>query len=533
MSLLRNFATVGGATLASRILGFARDVMIAAALGTGPVADAFVVAFRFPNLFRRLFAEGAFNSAFVPLFARTLEGEGEAAARAFAREAMGGLMTVLAVLIFLATLAMPVLMLGLAPGFSEDPDKFDLAVLLTRICLPYLLFVSLLALVSGALNGLGRFAAAAFAPTLLNVVFIVALGWMLTTDMPGTPQAGIVLSIAVILGGIAQLVMVLLAIRKAGMPLFPTRPRWDGRMKRLVALGVPGLIAGGITQINIVVGTMIASLQAGAVSLLYYADRVYQLPLGVVGIAIGVVLLPELSRRLKAGDEGAANHTQNRSLEFSMVLTLPAAVALAVVPEPILTVLFQRGAFSADAVAGTSAALAAFAAGLPAFVLVKVFSPGFFAREDTKTPMRIAGVTVAVNIAASLALFHVIGHVGIALATTLAGWVNALALFALLHRRGHFPLDPATLKRIALMALSALAMGAALYGLAGLLSPFFARQAGLGAQAGALTLLVLSGVIVFFGLCQVTGAANLKDIARQFRRRKAPAAPPSDLPPAA
>jgi putative peptidoglycan lipid II flippase len=348
VSLLRNFATVGGATLSSRVLGFVRDILMAAALGTGPVADAFVVAFRFPNLFRRLFAEGAFNSAFVPLFARTLEGEGREDAKAFAQEAMAGLLTVLALVTAVAMIAMPVLMLILAPGFIGDPEKFDLTVFLTRITFPYLTLVSILALISGVLNGLGRFAAAAFAPTLLNVVLIGVLWALLAADLAGEAEAGMWLAIGVVVGGFAQLALVVGDLHRAGFLLKLVRPRWSERMKRLVSLGVPGIIAGGITQINIVVGTMIASLQAGAVSLLYYADRLYQLPLGVVGIAIGVVLLPELSRRLKAGDEAGVKVASARSLEFAMLLTLPAAVALAAIPVPLVSVLFERGAFSEE-----------------------------------------------------------------------------------------------------------------------------------------------------------------------------------------
>ena len=273
MSLLRNFATVGGATMTSRVLGFVRDILMAAALGTGPVADAFVVDFRFPNLFRRIFAEGAFNSAFIPLFSRRLEGEGREEARRFAQEAMAGLITVLAIVIGFAMIAMPVLMYGLAPGFSADPDKFDLTVELTRITFPYLLLVSLLALISGVLNGLGRFAAAAFAPVLLNVVLIAVLSYIVSSGLAATRDAGLWLSVGVVVGGVAQLAMVVIALRREGFALGFVRPRWNGRMKRLVTLGIPGVIAGGVTQINIVVGTIIASMQAGAASMLYYADR--------------------------------------------------------------------------------------------------------------------------------------------------------------------------------------------------------------------------------------------------------------------
>ena len=525
MSLLRNFATVGGATLSSRLLGFVRDILMAAALGTGPVADAFVVAFRFPNLFRRLFAEGAFNSAFVPLFSRALEGKDEAKARAeakaFAQQAMAGLLTVLTLVTAIAMIAMPLLMLMLAPGFIGDPAKFDLTVLLTRITFAYLALVSLLALVSGVLNGLGRFAAAAFAPTLLNVVLIGVLWAILAFGLAGDEQAGIWLAGGVVLGGLAQLALVWGDLHRAGFVLKLVRPRWSAGMKRLVTLGVPGVIAGGITQINIVVGTMIASLQAGAVSLLYYADRLYQLPLGVVGIAIGVVLLPELARRLKAGDEAGMKVASARSLEFSMLLTLPAACALAAIPLPLVSVLFERGAFTEDARIGTAAALQAFAVGLPAFVLIKVFSPAFFAREDTKTPMKIGAVAVAVNIIVSLALFPVIGHVGIALATSVAGWVNAGLLYRLMVKRGYWRIDRSLAMTVALLLACALAMAAALIGLDRLLADQLAVGAPLIVRVAALGALVVGGMAVFFGLAHLTGAARLGDMKRLLKRNTA------------
>ena len=406
MSLLKNFATVGGATASSRVLGFVRDMFIAAALGTGPVADAFFVAFRFPNLFRRLFAEGAFNSAFVPLFAKALEGDGEDEARRFAEEALSGLLTALLVVTAVIEIAMPLFMFVLAPGFSADPEKFDLTVVLTRIAFPYLTFVSLVALYSGVLNARGRFAAAAFAPALLNVVLIAALVAVFWFGHADTPSAGVWLDL-----GHHRRRRRPARLRWSGRPphdgmvLRLVWPRLTPRLRRLAALALPGVLAGGITQINIVIGTMIASLAPGAVSYLYYADRIYQLPLGIVGIAIGIVLLPDLSRQLRAGRHDLVDFTQNRALEFAMALTLPAAVALIVMAHPIIALLFQRGSFDAADTAATAGALAAFAAGLPAFVLVKVFSPGFFAREDTRTPMWFAGITVAVNVVVSLALF--------------------------------------------------------------------------------------------------------------------------------
>jgi len=517
MSLARSFATVGGFTMASRVLGFVRDILIAAVLGTGPVADAFFVAFRFPNLFRRLFAEGAFNSAFVPLFARELEGGGVAAARRFAEQAAAVLLWTLLAVTAIAEIAMPWLMYLLAPGFAEDSEKFDLAILLTRITFPYLLCMSLVALVSGVLNTLGRFAAAAAAPVLLNIVLIGVLVMLYAVGDDGTALSGKSLAWGVSAAGFLQLAMLLFAARRAAMRFSIVRPRLTKQVKRLIALGIPGVISGGVTQVNIVIGTIIASLQAGAVSYLYYAERVYQLPLGVVGIAIGVVLLPDLSRRLRAGREDGAHWSQNRSLEFAMLLTLPAAVALAVVSTPIIQVLFERGAFLSDDVRPVALALMAFAAGLPAFVLIKVFQPGFFAREDTRTPMRYAAVSVAVNVAGSLVLFIPLGHIGIAIATSLAGWVNAALLVGTLSRRGHFAVDAPLRRRLQRIVFAALLMGLALWLCAWMMEAWLTAPA-IVVRALALALLVALGMGLYAAAAQLTGAFDLRQLREMLGR---------------
>jgi hypothetical protein len=338
MVLLRSFATVGGYTAISRVLGFLRDILIADQLGTGPIADVFFVAFRLPNLFRRLFGEGAFNAAFVPLFARRLEQDGEAAAKAFGEQALAVLLTGLLGFTAAAMAAMPWLMYLLAPGFAADPEKFDLAVQLSRITFPYLLFLSLVALFSGILNALYRFAAAAAAPILLNIFAIAAL----VAVVPLTGRPGHVLAWTVAAAGAGQFLLLAIAAARAGMALRLPRPRITPAIRRLFRLMIPGVLSAGALQINIVVGTIIASLQAGAVSYLYYADRIYQLPLGMIGIAIGVVLLPDLSRKLRGGDQDAANTTMNRGLELALFLTVPAAVALIVIPLPIITLRAGR-----------------------------------------------------------------------------------------------------------------------------------------------------------------------------------------------
>lgn len=518
MSLIRSAATVGGFTMASRVLGFVRDVLMASVLGTGLVADAFVVAFRFPNLFRRLFGEGAFNAAFVPLFARRLEGEGEESARDFAEEIFAVLFVVLLGFVALAEIAMPLLIYVLAPGFLTEPEKFDLTVTLTRIAFPYLLFMSLVALLGGILNSLHRFALAAAAPVMLNVVLIGALVIARLMGWGDEPATGLALVWGVALAGLVQFLLLWVACNRAGMRLEIRRPAITPGVRRLVVLGIPGVIAGGIMQLNLVISTIIASLQASAPSWLYYADRVYQLPLGVVGVAVGIVLLPELSRRVRAGDDEGVQWSQNRVLEFALFLTVPASVALVAVPWPIVQVLFERGAFEPADTTATALALAAFGAGLPAFVLLKIFQPGFFAREDTRTPMNFALVSVAVNIAGALALFPFMGHVGIALATSAAAWLNAALLGVTLSRRGHFETDAALRRDLPRIAVSSLAMGGVLVLLAQWWVDYFIADVALGLRIALLLALMAAGALVYFALTFATGAFRPAMLARSLRR---------------
>ena len=342
MNIVKAAVTVGSFTLVSRVLGFVRDLMIASVLGASAMADSFFVSFKLANLFRRLFAEGAFNAAFVPLFARTLEGEGEDEARRFAREALAIMTTVLLVVVLMALLAMPYLVRVLAPGFAPDGERYGLAVELSRITFPYLMFISLAALFSGILNSIGQFAAAAFAPIILNLVLISAL--LLANLHPETPAHA--LAWGVFVAGILQLAWVAVAVRRNGMAIRLQRPRVTPRIKRLFKLMLPGAIGSGVYQVNLVIDMWFASLlPVGAVSYLFYADRLNQLPLGIIGIAIGTALLPMLSRQFRSGQDQAASHTQNRAIEMGLLLTLPAAAALIVLATPIITVLFERDAF--------------------------------------------------------------------------------------------------------------------------------------------------------------------------------------------
>jgi len=517
LSFARSIATVGGLTMLSRLAGFARDILTAAVLGAGPVADAFFVALKLPNLFRRLFAEGAFSVAFVPLFSAELHRDGRKTAVAFAEEAMAVLLAVLIPFTALAVAAMPWLMHALAPGFADEPAKFDLAVHMARLTFPYLMLVSLVALLGGVLNALDRFGPFAAAPVAFNLTLIAALLAAPPLGLePGTSMAA-----AVTLSGVVQIAWMAWACRREGIVLRLIRPRVTERMRALFRLVGPGALGAGVMQVNLFLNMMLATLlPSGAVSYLYYADRLNQMPLGIIGIAIGTALLPVLSRHVAAGDDGAVRAHVSRALEYSLLLGLPAAVALAVAGHPIIAVLFQRGAFGPAETAATSQALAAYAAGIPAAVLVKVLSAAFFARHDTATPVRAAVAMTVANVALALALIPVLAHVGIALATGAAAWLNAGWLAWGLHRRGQFDVDDRCRRRAPRIALAALGMGAGLAaGMAGL-APFL--EAGSTAvRFGALALLVAGGGGLFFALAHLLRGTDLTDLKALAGKRAA------------
>ncbi|MEZ6188112.1 MAG: murein biosynthesis integral membrane protein MurJ [Planctomycetota bacterium] len=519
MSLVRKFFSVGSATLASRVLGFAREALIGAALGAGPVADAFYAAFGFPNLFRRLFAEGALNAAFVPLFAKEVEGGGLEAARDFAEQVLAMLTAVLLALSALAMLCMPALVATVvAPRFADTPDKFALTVDMTRIMFPYLLCMSLVALFSGVLNSLRRYFLAAIVPVLLNVILVAVTGYALVRGVD-PERTGYLMSWGVFVSGFAQLGLLVAGLRRAGLGFALRRPRLTPQVQRLLVLMAPAVVTGGVVQINIMVGRIIASGQDGAIALLNYADRINQLPLGVIGIAIGVVLLPELSRALKAGDDAEAAHLQNRSLEFALGLTLPAAVGFMTLPGPLVNVLYERGAFDAETARLTVQALVAFASGLPAYVLLKVIQPAFFAREDMQTPLWFSIVAVVVNVTVSLALFPRYGHVAIAAATAVSAWVNVVLLGAVLWRRGHFRPSARTLRRVALIVLASAVMGAGVLAVQRAAPGPFADPS-LTTRLLATFGTVLAAVIVYFGGVLLTGGLDRAELLRILRRKR-------------
>lgn len=513
MTLLRAAATVGGLTMLSRILGFLRDILIAAVLGVGVWADAFFVAFKLPNLFRRLFAEGAFNLAFVPMFAGLLKTEGPALAKRFAEDALAVLIWALLISVIIAEIAMPWLMRGFAPGFLADPDKFTLTVELTRLTFPYLLFVSLVSLLAGILNSMDRFAAAAAAPVLLNICLIVTmLGFAEVTATPAHALAW-----GVTAAGIVQFLWLVLNCHRAGLlPSLP-RPRITPQVRQMLLLMMPAALGAGVAQINVLVDMVIASLlPTGSVSFLYYADRIVQLPLGVIGVALGTALLPALSRHVRAGEEDAARDQQNRGLEFAMLLTIPASVALILVASPVIGVLFERGAFDNVATAATAAALSAYALGLPAFVLIKVLAPNYFARQDTKTPVKIALVALVLNVILNLLLMGPLAHVGIALASAIAAWLNALLLAFGLYQRGYWRPDTRLKQKLLRTLGAALIMALVVALLAQPLAPWF--QAATSYRIAAMVAIVIAG-IGSFGACAVLLKAADPAEMRGFLRR--------------
>ena len=507
--LIKGFLTVGAWTMASRVLGFVRDILIAAWLGTGPAHQAFVIAFALPNLFRRFFAEGAFNMAFIPMFSKRLEADEDP--RKFARDALSALAALLIALTLLAQLAMPWLVLAMASGF-RDSATFDLTVLYGRITFPYILFISLAALFSGVLNATGRFAAAAAAPVLLNVVFIAFITG--AAELGGDVAMALIWAVPV--AGVAQMALVWWAAKRAGFALMPHWPRVTPELKRLVIIAAPAALAGGVVQVNLLIGRQVASYFESAVSWLYNADRLYQLPLGVVAIAIGVVLLPDLSRRLRTGDEDGGRHSFSRAAEFSLALTVPAAVALMAIPVPLISVLFERGAFTAADTAPTALAVAVYGAGLPAFVLQKVLQPLYFAREDTRRPFYYALISMVVNAVLALGLAPVIGFIAAAIGTSVAGWTMVLQLW--LGSRGMgaaAKLDDRFAHRAPRIVLASVLMGACLMAASGLLAPWFAPGP---LRYLALVILVGIGMVSYFGLGHLIGAFRLADFRRALRR---------------
>jgi len=528
MAVLKSLATVSGLTLSSRVLGFARQVLVTGVVGAGgtPVADAFWAAFRFPNLFRRLLAEGAFQAAFIPLFQKAKAEHGAAAAKVYAEEILSALVVALSALIALVQLFTPAFVTLLAGGFADEPEKFDLAVVYTRIMFPYLAFMSGVGLLSGVLNSLGRFAVAAGAPLLLNILMIAAV---LFVAGEGAEAAGDALAWAVAAAGAAQLAALYWGASRAGFAVRPRLPKLTPGVRRLLVLGAPGFLAAGSAQINLIVGTNVASRESGAVSWLMNADQLHQLPVSLIGIGLGIVLLPMLSERVKTGDETGAARALNRAAELSLVLSMPATFALILMGPFLCDALFRDfagdalrlvgskgSAFTADDAQKTGLALALFSAGLPAFIAQKVFAPAFFAREDTKTPMAYALASIALNMVVSVGLFPVIGFYSVALGTSLAAWLQAGLLVLSAARRGHFAPDDRLKSRWIRILMASLLMALAV---AGALRVEPVLTGVLFGQSWLTALLIAGGGFgLYGGACLLTGALSAGDLKSALTR---------------
>lgn len=520
MNLTRALGSVGGLTLVSRILALVRDSLQATFVGASFASDAFLVAFRLPNMFRAFFAEGAFTAAFIPMFNRKVaEADGAVApALEFAERALAVLFAFLLIFTAVMLAAAWPLTYALSGGFAKQaptPAEFAYAVELSRITIPYLMLISLASLLGGILNSLEKFWANAAAPILLNISLISALLFF-----NGSPEeTARAVAIGVPVGGVLQLAWLAFNCRRAGVSLRPRFPRIDPEIKRLMKLILPAAAGAGAVQINLVISTALAGfyLDEGSISYIYYADRLNQLPLGLIGIGLGTILLPTISRLLNEGKAEAAMSTQNRGIELALFLTLPAMVALIVAAAPIVRTLFQHGRFGPDDTIACAQALAAFSLGLPAYVLIKVLTPGFYAREDTRTPVRYATIAVIVNIIGNFALIPVIAHVGPPLATAISALINLILLYAMLRRRGHFTADAQLKRRVPRLVLAALLMGAALFGVNVLIEPY--TTGSLWVRIGGMLLLVGVGGAIYAVACFVTRAFTLGDLKAVARRR--------------
>ena len=521
MNLLKATGTIGGLTLASRVLGLVRDSLFARYIGASFASDAFLVAFRLPNMFRALFAEGAFASAFIPMFNQKVadpQGRGLRDGLDFAEAALAVLLPVLLVMtVLLEVFAWPVTfaLSGKFNGVSHD--QFAFAVKLSRLTIPYLMLISLVSLFGGILNSMHKFWVNAAAPILLNLTLIAALLLFHTSDPLETARNQ---AIAVSVSGLLQLLWLGFACWQNGVSLRLRRPRLSPEVKRLLKLIWPAAAGAGAVQINLVISTALAAslLAHGSVTYIYMADRLNQLPLGLIGIGLGTVLLPTISRQLGGGEEAAALATQNRGLELALLLTLPATVALVVAGEPIAAALFGYGRFTPQDTHFTAQALAAFSIGLPSYILVKVLTPGFYARQDTKTPVRYAMLSMVVNLVGNLLLIVPLAHMGPPLATAIASTVNVAMLYRTLVRRGHFTADARLRRRAPRLLLASLAMGVALWFGQGLLTPYV--HGTWAVRFGALAALVSAGMVVYGLATVVMGAFSKDDIALLLRRRR-------------
>ena len=438
MKLIKPFLTISGFTFISKILGFVRDILIAAFVGAGVIADVFFVAFKLPNFFRRLFAEGAFSAAFIPIFSSILRTKGKSKALQFGSEVLSLFFFILFIVIIIFEFLMPLIVYFLAPGFAQDPIKLNLLIELSRITFPYLFFISLVSLYTGVLNSFNRFAAGAAAPILLNLTFIVFI--LCFEEIFKTK--GHMLSWAVFFAGFFQLIFLVFVIFKTDLKIFFVKPKYSIYIKKLFKLIIPGAIGAGVIQINLLVDVILASfLKTGSISYLYYAERINQLPIALIGVALGTVLLPTLSKQISKNEKRKAFYTQNRAIEFSLILGIPAFISIFIIADPIISSFFERGEFSATDRILSAKALQAFAVGIPAYILVKILMPIFFARQNTVTPVKIAIFCVFINFLFNIILMQFYQHVGIAIATAISSWLNCVLLLYVLLKSNEVVFD--------------------------------------------------------------------------------------------
>lgn len=523
MNFYKATGTIGGLTMVSRIAGFARDMLLARILGPGLAADSFFVAFQLPNIFRRLFAEGAFSAAFVPLFSRKLgRGDTLEAAEEFSSDVVSIFVPVLLFVVAVIELAMPAIIWLMASGFQEVPGKFELTVALARITFPYLFLISMVALLTAILNSMSRFAAGASFPILLNLVLIGALllGDYLRGESGNDMLVAYVIAGGVAVGGFVQLAWLWFWTKRSGFRLRFRRPRLTPDVKELGIIILPAAFGAGVYQVSQLVQLFFATqLPGGSVSHLNFADRLNQLPLGVIGIALGTAILPSLSRHIGAGDRDQADRVQSNAIELAMLLTLPATAALAVCAPAFVTAFFRGGAFDAEDARITSNVLAALVAGLPAYVLIKVLTPAFFSRKDTRTPVYAAGAALIFFTSFNALFIDRFGIVGIAAATAIGAWLNVAILYAILVARGHYRLDGALVGRLLKQLLATAAMTGILMFMLPPLIPWFAGN--VFERVVAVGALVIAGMVVYFGAAALFGAIDRSKLQLLFKRKAA------------
>ena len=509
MNLIKSTSTFGFFTLISRILGYFRDLLIAIYLGSGPIADAFFVAFRIPNTFRRLFSEGTFNAAFVPSYSSELA-SGKKRSTKFANKIFNLLLISLFLIVLIIEIFMPSFVFVIAPGFEKYSDKLDLTISLTRITFPFLLFVSLSSFFSAILNSHNKFAAASAAPIILNILLILTL--ILQSYL--NDNLVFYLSYAVTFAGILQLLFLIFFIRNFYYPSINLKFKIDNKVKLFFKKLLPSVFSSGVTQINILVGTIIASFQASAVSYLYYADRIYQINLAIAGIAIGTVLLPNLSKYIQTKNKKKIDFIQNKALELSLFLSLPATVALLIAPEEITSSLFGYGSFDKFSVKNSANALFYFALGMPAFSIIKIFSTFLFARHNTKIPFYFSFFSVNINIIISIYFFKEVGFIIIPIATTISSWLNVFLLFIYINRKKYYSINLAFIKSMFKIIVSTILTSYVFYNFI----KFFSENLKYGSEYKLLTiiLLVIITFVIYLFISILTKAFKISDIKLKY-----------------